>query len=139
MENCYNEPTMVRLDRKADSRGNLSFMEEGVPLPFAMKRVYWVNDVPGGRGRYGRALRSQWEVVVALAGSFRLNTVTATGEKCFMLSSPDVAVILPPMTWRTMTDFATNTAVLVIASADFDENDYIRDRKTFNTIMYGRE
>ena len=130
---------MVRLDRKADRRGNLSFMEECNPLPFAIKRVYWVNDVPGGQGRYGRALRSQWEAVVALAGSFRLNTVTSDGDRSFLLSSPATTVIMPPMTWRTMTDFTTNTAVLVIASGDFDESDYIRDRETFHILVYGRK
>lgn len=137
MVNISYEPTMIPLGRIADRRGNLSFMEKGNPLPFAMKRVYWVNDVPGGKGRFGRALRSQWEAVVAVAGSLKLTTVNGNGEKSFVLSSPDVAVVLPPMTWRTMTDFTTNTAVLVVASADFSEKDYIRDRETFNRLVYG--
>ena len=132
-------PEIKTIARIADRRGNLSFIENDNPLPFAMERVYRINDVPGGACRYGRALRTQWEAVIALTGSLTVRTVSHNdGMRSFRLTNPDEALLLPPMTWREMTDFTTNAAALVIASGPFSESEYIREFPDFEK-MTGNE
>lgn len=128
------KPQLIEIPRVFDQRGNLSFIQHPGALPFDIERVYWIFDVPTDGKRDGRALRATAEVIVALSGAFDVETVGADGESSrFFLNKPYVALYLPPMTWRTILNFSSNSVALTLASRPYDEADYIRDFSLFLT------
>lgn len=130
----YKVSRIVNLPKLADPRGNLSFIEEDTHLPFKIRRVYWIYDVPGGEHRGGHAFRKTEELIIALSGSFEV--VLHDGEKEFryLLNRSYYGVFVPKMFWRMMENFSTNSLALVIASSDYCEEDYIRDFNVFKMM-----
>lgn len=128
------KPTLIDLPRFLDLRGNLSFIEENSHIPFQIKRVYWIYDVPGGEHRGGHAFKQTDELIVALSGSFDLNLHDGTMEYKFQLNRSYYGVIVPRMIWRMIDNFSTNSLALIIASTDYSETDYIRDFEEFKQI-----
>ncbi len=122
---------IIELPRVQDPRGNLSFIQNTDHLPFDIKRVYWIYDVPGGRNRDGHAFRTQQELIVALSGSFDVILNDGTEERRYHLCRSYYGLYVPAMTWREIDNFSTNSVALVISSTIFDENDYIRDFETY--------
>jgi len=118
---------MLDLPRFPDLRGNLSFIEEGSHIPFEIKRVYWIYDVPGGEHRGGHAFKETDELIIALSGSFDLNLHDGTNEYKFSLNRSYYGVIVPRMVWRMMDNFSTNSLALIIASTNYSVTDYIRN------------
>jgi hypothetical protein len=129
------KPTLIDLPRFLDLRGNLSFIEEDSHIPFQIKRVYWIYDVPGGEHRGGHAFKQTDELIVALSGSFDLNLHDGTMEYKFQLNRSYYGVIVPRMIWRMIDNFSTNSLALIIASTDYSETDYIRDFEEFKQIL----
>jgi oxalate decarboxylase/phosphoglucose isomerase-like protein (cupin superfamily) len=129
-----HKPSIIDLPKYLDNRGNLSFIEEDTHLPFRIRRVYWIYDVPGGESRGGHAFRSTEELIVALSGSF--DVVLNDGEKeyRFSLNRSYYGLYVPSMMWRLVENFSTNSLALVIASTDYDINEYIRDFNEFCRI-----
>jgi uncharacterized RmlC-like cupin family protein len=125
------DPKLINLPKFLDQRGNLSFIEEDTQLPFKIKRVYWIYDVPGGEHRGGHAFRETEEMIVALSGSF--DVVLNNGEKefRFSLNRSYYGVFVPLMVWRTLENFSTNSLALIIASTDYNEEDYVFDFEEF--------
>jgi hypothetical protein len=128
------KPNLVDLPKFLDLRGNLSFIEEGTHLPFNIKRVYWIYDVPGGEHRGGHAFRETMELIVALSGSFDVVLNSGEREYRFSLNRSYYGVLVPEMIWRTLENFSTNSLALIIASTEFNETDYIRDFKEFKHL-----
>lgn len=118
---------MSQLPKILDSRGNLSFFENNAHVPFSIKRVYWIYDVPGGETRGGHAFKNQHELIVALSGSF--DVVLHDGHKTqrFHLNRSYFGLYIPSMIWRHLENFSTNSLALVTANTEYDERDYIRD------------
>jgi len=131
------KPSLIDLPRFLDLRGNLSFIEEGSHVPFEIKRVYWIYDVPGGEHRGGHAFKQTDELIVALSGSFDLNLHDGTTEYKYSLNRSYYGVIVPRMIWRLIDNFSTNSLALIIASTDFSESDYIRNFEEFRKIKKG--
>jgi len=131
------KPSLIDLPRFLDLRGNLSFIEEGSHVPFEIKRVYWIYDVPGGEHRGGHAFKQTDELIVALSGSFDLNLHDGTTEYKYSLNRSYYGVIVPRMIWRMIDNFSTNSLALIIASTDFSESDYIRNFEEFRKIKKG--
>ncbi|MBE0675961.1 MAG: WxcM-like domain-containing protein [Bacteroidales bacterium] len=129
------KPTLIDLPRFLDLRGNLSFIEEETHVPFEIKRVYWIYDVPGGEHRGGHAFKQTDELIVALSGSFDLNLHDGITEYRFSLNRSYYGVIVPRMVWRMIDNFSTNSLALIIASTDYSEMDYIRDFDEFKQIL----
>jgi len=129
--------SLIDLPRFLDLRGNLSFIEEGSHVPFEIKRVYWIYDVPGGEHRGGHAFKQTDELIVALSGSFDLNLHDGTTEYKYSLNRSYYGVIVPRMIWRLIDNFSTNSLALIIASTDFSESDYIRNFEEFRKIKKG--
>lgn len=125
------QPTLIKLPRFEDSRGNLSFIEEGNHIPFSIKRVYWIYDVPGGEHRGSHAFKETEEFIVALSGSFDLLLNDGENEYKFSLNRSYFGVYVPNMMWRLIENFSTNSLALIIASTEYSENDYIRDFSQF--------
>ncbi|MBN1186468.1 MAG: WxcM-like domain-containing protein [Bacteroidales bacterium] len=128
------EPKLINLPKFLDERGNLSFIEEDTHLPFKIRRVYWIYDVPGGEHRGGHSYRETEELIVALSGSF--DVVLNDGEKEYRyhLNRSYYGVLVPKMVWRMLENFSTNSLALIVASTDYDESDYIRDFELFKHI-----
>jgi oxalate decarboxylase/phosphoglucose isomerase-like protein (cupin superfamily) len=128
---------LIELPKITDPRGNLSFLEEDKHIPFSIKRVYWVYDVPGGEKRGGHAFKEQCEVIIALSGSF--DVLVDDGNNCEIISLNRSynAIFIPRGTWRSVDNFSTNSLALVLSSTDFNEGDYIRNYNEF--IRYAKE
>jgi oxalate decarboxylase/phosphoglucose isomerase-like protein (cupin superfamily) len=127
-------PVLIDLPKFLDLRGNLSFIEEDTHLPFKIRRVYWIYDVPGGDIRGGHAFRETEEMIVALSGSFDVVLHDGRKEYRFSLNRSYYGVYVPKMMWRMLENFSTNSLALIIASTDYDENDYIREFKEFRKL-----
>lgn len=125
------QPTLINLPKFLDARGNLSFIEEDNQLPFRIKRVYWIYDVPGGEIRGGHAFRKTEEVIIALSGSFDVVLNDGKKEYRFHLNRSYFGVHVPRMMWRLLENFSTNSLALIIASTEYSAADYIRDFEEF--------
>ena len=119
---------LIQLPKILDSRGNLSFLENSSQIPFEIQRVFWTYDVPGGEMRGGHAYKKQIELIVALSGSFDVVVTMRNGiEKKYSLNRSYHGLLIPPLTWRHMENFSTNSLSLHLSSEVFNETDYIRD------------
>lgn len=125
------EPRLIELPKFLDRRGNLSFIEEESHLPFKVRRVYWIYDVPGGEKRGGHAFKETHEMIVALSGSFDVLLHDGQKEYHYSLNRSYYGVLVPKMMWRTLENFSTNSLALIIASTDYSEEDYIYDFEAF--------
>ena len=123
---------VVDLPKIPDRRGNLTFVEAQVHVPFEIERVYWTYEVPGGAARGGHAYRELQELLLALSGSFDVIVDDGRGdERRFSLNRSYVGLYVPRMTWRLLENFSTNAVCMVLASGPYDESDYIRDYDAF--------
>ena len=127
----------VQLRSVRDSRGLLTFAEEMKDIPFPLKRMFWITDVPQGAKRGGHAHTSCKEIVCCVKGCFRLVISNGVEEREFILDSPDRAVIIPEGVWCSLEDFAKDTVVVVGASEEYRTEGYIRDYDEYMTV-YGR-
>ena len=128
------KPEIIQLPKIMDPRGNLSFFETENHIPFKIKRTYWIYDVPGGEKRGGHAYKQTEEFVVALSGSFDVILDNGTSRQTFSLNRSYYGLYIPKMFWREMCNFSTNSLALIVASTDYDENDYIRDYDYFKGL-----
>ena len=124
--------SMIELDRHYDKRlGNLSVVENGKTLPFDVKRVYYLYDIPGGESRGAHAHRELEQLIVAASGSF---TVTLDDGKCkrsFFLNRPYQGLYVKSGLWRDLVDFSSGSVAMVLASEIYQKEDYIRDYNDF--------
>jgi hypothetical protein len=131
------EPVLITLPKFLDIRGNLSFIEEGTHLPFEIKRVYWIYDVPGGEHRGGHAFKETTELIIALSGSFDVVLNDGDKEYRFSLNRSYYGVLVPNRIWRILENFSTNSLALIIASTYYKGADYIRDFDEFKNLNAG--
>jgi hypothetical protein len=108
-----------------DPRGNLSFVEQGRHIPFDVRRVFYLYDVPSGEKRAGHALRRCQQFIVAMSGSFDIVVDYGGERERFHLNRSDCGLYVPTMVWREIEDFSTNSVCLVLASDFYDINDYL--------------
>ncbi len=134
-----HEVHLIELPKINDPRGNLTFIESGSHVPFEVKRNYWIYDVPSGMWRDGHAFKVQEEFIVALSGSFDVVVNDGQREQTFHLARPQIGLYVPPMTWRHIDNFSTNSVALVLSSTTYDPNDYIEDFELFKTLKHGNE
>lgn len=118
---------ILGLPKIEDPRGNLTFIEEENQIPFEIKRVYWIYDVPGGQIRGGHAFKEQQELIVALSGSFDVVIKDGSTVQTFSLNRSYYGLYIPAGLWREMNNFSTNSLAMVLSSTEFSEDDYIRD------------
>lgn len=118
--------SLLQLKKITDPRGNLTVAEQQSEVPFDVKRVYWIYDVPGGESRGGHAHRHCREMIVALSGSFDVTLDDGTERHTYHLNHPWQGLLVETGIWRTLDDFSSGAVCLVLASDAFDEDDYIR-------------
>lgn len=124
---------MIELPKIHDQRGNLTFVEGDRHVPFDIKRVYYLYDVPGGSDRGGHAHGKLHQFMIAMSGSFDVVLNDGDRERRFHLNRSYNGIYIAPMTWRHLDNFSSGAVCLVLASAYYDEADYYRDYETFRT------
>jgi dTDP-4-dehydrorhamnose 3,5-epimerase-like enzyme len=120
-----------------DPSGNLTPIEESLDVPFDIKRVFFLYDVPGGAERGGHAHRTLEEVVIAISGSFDVVTEDGIAHARYSLNRAYYGLYLPAMVWMNLENFSSNAVALVLASQPFDEADYFRERTDYLKVVRG--
>jgi hypothetical protein len=122
---------LISLPKVEDGRGNLTFIESGRHVDFEIKRVYYLYDVPGGADRGGHAHRTLQQLIIAASGSFDVIIDDGRERSTSHLTRSYSGLYLAPMVWREIENFSGGSVCLVLASAHFDESDYIRDYEDY--------
>ena len=124
--------TIIELDQHhSDRKGNISVVQNGVTVPFDVKRVYYLYDVPGGESRGAHAHKDLSQLIVAASGSFRVILDDGRAKRTFFLNRPYQGLYLKPGIWRDLNDFSSGAVCMVLASEKYDPEDYIRDYDEF--------
>lgn len=124
--------TMVELDKHhSNRRGNLTVVENGQTLPFDVKRVYYLYDIPGGESRGAHAHKHLSQLIIAASGSFRVTLDDGNVKRSFFLNRPYQGLYVKPGIWRDLDDFSSGAVCMVLASEVYDKDDYIRDYNEF--------
>ncbi|OXA95794.1 sugar 3,4-ketoisomerase [Flavobacterium hercynium] len=121
---------LIEIPKIHDRRGNLSVIE-GETIPFTSKRVYYLYDVPSGSKRGGHAHKKQQEFLIALSGSFDVILKDGKTIETVTLNKPNLGLLIVDGIWRELRNFSSGAVCLVLASGEFDEDDYIREYKEF--------
>ena len=128
----YTKPHIIHLPKITDVRGNLSFLQNNDHIPFDIQRVFWIYDVPGGETRGGHAFKTQHEIIIVISGSIDIIVVDAQGKETkFCLNRSYYGLYIPPMHWRHLENFSTNSVSVHLSSSDFSDADYIRHYNEF--------
>jgi len=127
LEKCH----MVDLPKINDPRGNLTFIEGGRHVPFDIRRVYYLYDVPGGAERGGHAHKELHQLIVAMSGSFDVILDDGTEKRRIHLNRSYNGLYVCPMIWRELDNFSSGSVCMVLASNYYDEADYFRDYQEF--------
>lgn len=131
-KSSVNDCKVIELNKHHSPRkGNLSVVENGVTLPFDVRRVYYLYDVPGGESRGAHAHRELSQLIVAVSGSFKVTLDDGTNKRSFVLNRPYQGLYVTPGLWRELDDFSSGSVCLVLASEVYQEADYIRDYNEF--------
>jgi len=128
---------IINLPKITDARGNLTFIEGGRHIPFEVKRIYYLYDVPGGAERGGHAHKGLHQLIVAMSGSFDVILDDGFRKKRFHLNRSYYGLYICPMIWRELDNFSSGSVCLVLASNLYAEEDYYRDYDEFVRIVGG--
>ncbi len=126
---------IIDLPKITDARGNLSFIEGGIHIPFEIARTYYLYDVPAGSERGGHAHKDLHQLMIAISGSFDVVLSDGQNNKRFHLNRPYQGLYICPMIWRVLDNFSSGSVSLVLASNNYDENDYYRN---YNQYLIAR-
>jgi hypothetical protein len=127
-----NNFQIIQLPKIQDKRGNLSFFESDNQIPFKIKRIYWIYDVPGGESRGGHAFKNQQQFIISMSGSFDVKLFDGKEEFIISLNRSYMGLLINPLTWIQLDNFSTNSLALIANSQFYNEDDYIRNRDEFN-------
>lgn len=122
--------TLIDIPKITDVRGNLGVIEKEV-IPFSIKRVYYLYDVPSTAYRGGHSHLDQTELLIPLSGSFEVVLDNGKEKKSVLLNKPDRGLLINKGIWRELQNFSSGSVCLVLSSGEFDESDYIRSYKDF--------
>lgn len=135
LENC----NIIEFPIIHDARGNLTFIEGMRHIPFDIKRVYYLYDVPGGAERAGHAHKTLHQIIIAMSGSFDIELDDGFEKKKFHLNRSYYGLYVCPMIWRVIDNFSSGSVCMVIASDYYSENDYYRDYAEFLKAVRGEQ
>ena len=123
--------SILEIDKHHNALGNISVIENGKTVPFDVKRVYYLYDVPGGESRAGHAHKELQQLIIAASGSFDITLDDGELKRTFTLNRPYQGLLVVPGIWREIDNFSSGSVCLVLASTSYDEADYIREYKEF--------
>jgi len=130
-ESSVYDCNMIPLSKIHNRAGNITIVEGNSNLPFPIKRVYYLYDIPSGETRGGHAHKALYQLVVATSGSFDVLLDDGKNKKIVRLNRPDMALMVVPGIWRELIEFSSGSVCLVLASLKYDENDYLRNYPEF--------
>ena len=128
---------LIDLPKISDPRGNLTFIEGGRHVPFEIRRVYYLYDIPGGAERGGHAHKALHQLIVAMSGSFDVVLKDREHERRFHLNRSYYGLYICPMIWRELDNFSSGSVCMVLASNLYDESDYYRDYDEYLRVVNG--
>jgi len=134
LDNCR----LIELPKIHDPRGNLTFIEQSRHIPFEIRRVYYLYDVPGGAERGGHAHREMHQFIVAMSGSFDILLDDGKQKARYHLNRSYYGIYVCPMIWRELDNFSSGAVCLSLASTFYDESDYFRDYQDFLKTLRGK-
>ena len=123
--------TLITFDKNHQIKGNLTAVANGNQIPFDVKRIYYLYDVPGGLSRGGHAHIELQQLVVALSGSFDITLDDGNAKRTFQLSRPNMGLLIPSGLWRELNNFSSGSICMVLASEIYEEKDYLRTYSDF--------
>ncbi len=132
---CHNDCKLIKLPEIKNTKGNLTFIEGNKHIPFTVKRVYYLYDVPGGVRRGGHAHKQLEQLIIAASGSFDVVVSDGARKQRFHLNCPYSGLFIPKMIWRELDNFSSGSVCLVLASTPYKEDDYIRSLKDFRKCL----
>jgi dTDP-4-dehydrorhamnose 3,5-epimerase-like enzyme len=125
---------LIELPKIKDQRGNLTFIESSRHIPFDIKRVYYLYDVPGGAARAAHGHKKLHQLMVSMSGSFDITLDDGFIKKTFHLNRSYLGLYIPPMIWRDLDNFSSGAVCMVLASDFYDEDDYFRSYADFISV-----
>ena len=131
LEDC----TIIKLPKIYDVRGNLTFIENSKHIPFDIKRIFYLYDVPKGETRAGHAHKKLDQFIIAFSGSFDVILDDGLAKKTFILNRPNYGLYIPSMIWRELNNFSSGSVCLVLASEYYNEDNYIRDYDKYLRVV----
>lgn len=126
-----NDCKIINLPKLTDPRGNLTFIEGNRHIPFDIKRIYYLYDVPGGSERGGHAHKALSQLIIAISGTFDVILSDGCDKKRFHLNRSFQGLYVCPMLWRELDNFSSGSVCLVLASNVYDESDYYRNYEEY--------
>ena len=133
MKSSVYDCVMLPLNKIHNRAGNITIVEGNENVPFDVKRIYYLYDIPGGEDRGGHAHKELRQLIVAASGSFNILLDDGQNKKIVTLNRPDYGLLVVPGIWRELMEFSSGAVCLVLASEGYDEEDYLRDYKTYLT------
>lgn len=130
-KSTIKECKIVDLRKISDPRGNLTPIEGGIDMPFDIKRIYYLYDVPSGESRGAHAHKDLQQLIIAANGSFTITLDDGINKKAFTLNRPYQGLLIVPGIWRDLDDFSSGAVLLCLASEHYISEDYIRDYEEF--------
>jgi len=134
LNNTVNDCKLIDLSIIRNRAGNITPINNLIDIPFAIQRVYYLYDVPGGAERGGHAHKTLKQLIIAASGSFEISISDGNSKKVFCLNQPYQGLIIVPGIWRELKNFSSGSICLVFASEIYDESDYIRDFNEFKIL-----
>ena len=131
IKKSINDCSMLELPKIANQKGNLSVVQNSIDIPFDIKRIYYLYDIPGGSTRGGHAHKELQQFIVSVSGSFDVVLDDGSDRKTIRLNRPYHGLFIPQMIWREIVNFSTGGICLVLASLPYNEDEYIRDYDLF--------
>lgn len=124
--------SIIRMDKHhSERKGNITVVENNIVIPFDIKRIYYLYDIPGGEERGAHAHKELQQLIVAVSGSFDVVLDDGCVKRTFTLNRPYQGLLIVPGIWRELRNFSSGSVCLVLASHKYDENDYIRDYEDY--------
>jgi hypothetical protein len=136
MKSSVYDCVIVPLNKIHNRAGNITIIEGKKNIPFDIKRVYYLYDIPGGESRGGHAHKTLYQLIIAASGSFDVLLDDGQNKKIITLNRPDYGLMIVPGIWRELFEFSSGAVCLVLTSDKYHEEDYLRDYTTFQTWKY---
>jgi hypothetical protein len=130
-DSTVNDCKIIQLSKIHNRAGNITIIENNLDIPFEVKRIYYLYDIPSNETRGGHAHKELYQLIIGASGSFNINLKDGVNDKTIFLNRPDFGLLIVPGIWRDLSDFSSGSVCLVFASEIYSENDYIRDYDEF--------
>jgi dTDP-4-dehydrorhamnose 3,5-epimerase-like enzyme len=129
---------LITLPKNHQLNGNLTSITNSQEVPFDVKRIYYLYDVPGGNSRGGHAHKNLYQIMIALSGSFTVTIDDGHLKRSFLLNQPYQGLLIPPGLWRDLDNFSSGSICMVLASELYDEEDYFRNYQNFKDWKFSK-